>query len=150
VGSIPSWGTHIAPDPNSWEDCVMKSFSNNSRYFFVVVGVGILILLVVGFNNRITALRRLEDEAEQVSEDVRILESTQAFLDSQIAYATSEAAVEEWAYQEARMIREGDYLVAPISPLVTTPQPQQILIPTPQSLKNWQVWKALFFDQSLP
>jgi cell division protein FtsB len=128
----------------------MKSLSNNSRYFIIVVGVGILILLVVGFNNRITTLRRLEDEAEQVSEEVQILESTQAFLETQIAYATSEAAVEEWAYQEARMIREGDYLVAPISPSVSTPEPQQIFIPTPQSLENWQVWKALFFDQSLP
>jgi cell division protein FtsB len=128
----------------------MKRLSRNSRYFILIVGVGILVLLVLGFNNRITMLRRLEEEASEVSTDVEMLERTHTVLETQIAYATSAAAVEEWAYEEARMIREGDHLIAPISPQESTPKPSILEMPEVQSLENWQIWKTLFFDSSLP
>lgn len=127
----------------------MKNLNKNSRYFIMIVGVGILVLLVLGFNNRIATLRRLEDDAEKVGTQVALLEGTEVVLVTQIAYATSDAAVEAWAYEEARMIREGDHPVAPISPHESTPEPSLIVVPAPQTIENWQVWKALFFDQSL-
>ena len=128
----------------------MKNLSRNSRYFILIVGIGILVLLVLGFNNRITTLRRLEVEAEEVGVQVEQLEGTHVQLDARIVYATSDAAVEEYAYEEARMIREGDHLVAPISPQQSTPIPTTITIPPKQAVENWQVWKALFFDWGLP
>ena len=128
----------------------MKRLNQNSRYFILIVGVGILVLLVLGFNNRIAMLRRLEDEAKEVSTEVERLEQTHAVLDSQIAYATSEAAVEEWAYEEARMIREGDHLIAPISSEESTPVPDLPVMSEMPTLENWQIWKALFFDLPLP
>ena len=116
----------------------------------MVVGIGLLVLLVLGFNNRLIMLRRLEEEARIVSTEVEQLERTHAFLETQIAFATSGAAVEQWAYEEARMIREGDHLIAPISPQESTPAPSiqpEAEIPT---FENWQFWKALFFDQRSP
>jgi len=107
-------------------------------------------MLILGFNNRIATLRRLKKEAGVVSTQVGNLEITQASLETQIAYATSEAAVEEWAYQEARMIREGDHPIAPISPNEATPTPSFVVISTPEPAEKWQVWRALFFDRSLP
>jgi cell division protein FtsB len=124
----------------------MKNLSRNSRYFILVVGVGILVMLVLGFNSRITTLRRLEDEAEEVSAEVILLEATQAVLDTQIAYVTSDAAVEEWAYEEARMIREDDNPIGLISPHESTPEPSLVIVTTPETLENWEIWKALFFD----
>jgi len=109
-------------------------------------------MLILGFNNRIATLRRLTDEAEVVKADVNRLEATKVSLETQISQAASEAAVEKWAYEKARMIREGDHLVAPISPneepgAVVEPF---LVIPQPEPAENWQVWKALFFDRSLP
>ena len=100
----------------------------------MIVGVGILVLLVLGFNNRIATLRRLEDEAEDVSAQVALLEGTDAVLVTQIAFATSDDAVEEWAYEESRMIREGDHPVAPISPHDATPEPATIVLAAPQTI----------------
>jgi hypothetical protein len=128
----------------------MKNLSKNTRYFLLVVGIGVLVMLILGFNNRIATLRRLKKEADVVSTQVGDLEITQASLETQIAHATSEAAVEEWAYQEARMIREGDHPIAPISPNNPTPTPSAVTITTPEPAENWQVWRALFFDLSLP
>jgi len=104
-------------------------------------------MLVLGFNNRVTELRYLSDESEQVSTQVAALKQTQMNLDAQIAYATSDVAVEEWAYAEARWIRDGDYPVSPLSPQESTPAPVPELAPTQQVVGNWQIWKALFFDQ---
>jgi cell division protein FtsB len=128
----------------------MNRLSRNSRYFIFIVGIGILVLLVLGFNNRIVMLRQLEEEANEVSTEVEKLEETHTVLETQIAYATSAAAVEEWAYEEARMIRDGDHLIVPISPEDSTPTPSIPEEPEKSTLENWQFWKALFFDQRLP
>jgi len=114
----------------------------------MIVAIGILVLLVLGFNNRIATLRRLETEAEEVSAVVTLLEGTHTVLETQITFATSDAAVENWAYEEARMIREGDHPIAPIAPQESTPEPSISQQSTPQTVDNWQVWKALFFDQT--
>jgi hypothetical protein len=128
----------------------MRKLSQNSRYFILVVTIGVLVLWGIGFKNRLTTLRRLTEESEEVQTHVSMLEATQFVLETQIAYATSPAAVEEWAYEEARMVRPGDHLVAPISPLESTPTPSVVIESPTESLENWQVWMALFFDQSSP
>jgi len=128
----------------------MKNLSRNSKYFVAIVGLGALILLVLGFNSRISELRRLSTEADSMSERVSMLEQTQIALEMQIAYATSDAAVEEWAYEEARWIREGDFLIAPISPDDGATEPEPIRIPAQSTTRNWEVWKALFFDLTSP
>jgi cell division protein FtsB len=130
----------------------MKNQGKNTKFFFIIVGVGILVMLILGFNHRIATLRRLKEEAEVVGEEVLQLEATKVSLETQITQAKSEAAVEKWAYEKARMIREGDHLIAPISPNDDSGAPEQplLIIPEPQSVENWKVWKALFFDRSLP
>ena len=104
-------------------------------------------MLVLGFNNRISDLRLLSAEAEQVSMQAEALKQTQTNLEIQVAYATSDAAVEDWAYAEARWIRDGDHPVVPLSPQNSTPAPVPESATTQQVVENWQVWKALFFNQ---
>jgi cell division protein FtsB len=130
----------------------MRNQGKNTKYFFAIVGIGTLVMLILGFNNRINTLRRLTDEAEDVQAEVARLEATKASLEAEIAYANTDAAVEAWAYEQARMIREGDYLIAPIPASEGTaanPQPA-VVLPEPEPVQNWQIWKALFFDPVLP
>ncbi len=129
----------------------MKKMSGNLRYFVAFVGIGILILMVISFNNRVTELRKLEAEAEEIGAQVSELQATHDLLGTQIAHATSDAAVEAWAYEEAKMIREGDHPIAPLpSNDQNVFQDEIQFSQSSLSLENWQVWKALFFDSNSP
>jgi cell division protein FtsB len=106
-----------------------------------------LAFLVIIFNNRIAEQRQLVVQAEKLETDLDSMQATEARLIEQIAYATSDAAVEEWAYQEARMIREGDQPIVPISPSESTPVEAPPPAPEPVVYTTWQIWWALFFDE---
>lgn len=112
----------------------------------IVVGFAILVLLVMDFNSRM-ADRRLTAEKEDVSARVTSLVETQVTLQTQVAYATSDATVYYWAYNFEHMGREGDVLVVPIQPAGNLPQPTPTPAVTPQVIQNWQVWISLFVDQ---
>jgi hypothetical protein len=113
---------------------------------FVVAAV-ILFFLVMDLNNRLNELSRLtaqRDEAQQVVND---LQKTLNVLDTQIAYATSEGSVEQWAYEEGHLVRQGENLIIPIEPAGATQAPLMVPTPTPESISNWDIWKALFLGQ---
>ncbi len=118
----------------------------------MLVGFGVLVLLVMDFNSRMATLRRLTAEKEDVSARVTSLVETQVSLETQVAYATSDAAVYYWAYNFQHKGREGDVRVVPIQPTGSLPQPTPTPVVTPQVIQNWQVWLSLFVDQppSLP
>ena len=115
------------------------------------IGLIVFVLLVISFNRRMTELRILSEQADITSAQVTALVLTQENLVLQMTDAASDETVEAWAYNEARWIREGDHLVA-IIPLAeeesTLALPAQAILPTP--VENWEVWQALFFDQSTP
>jgi len=115
------------------------------------IGLIVLVLLVISFNRRMVELRKLSEQADYTSAQVSALILTQETLAAQMIVATSDEAVEAWAYNEARWIREGDHLIAiiPLAKDETTPIiPSHAIEPPP--IENWQVWQALFFDQSTP
>ena len=113
----------------------------------IVIGFVVLVLLVMDFNNRMAELRRLSAEKEDVSARVTSLVQTQQSLETQVAYATSEAAVYYWAYNFEHLGKEGDVLVIPIQPEGSLPQPTPTPVVTPEVIQNWQVWLSLFVDQ---
>jgi cell division protein FtsB len=114
----------------------------------VVIGALVLgFLLLMGLFDRLTELASLNRLEKTVRSEVSQYTATIKSLYTQIAYATSEAAVEEWARQEGHMARPGDVLIVPVSPGGTTPQSVFQPTPTPQPVSNWEVWWALFFGQ---
>jgi hypothetical protein len=113
----------------------------------ILIGFAVLVLLVMDFNNRMAELRRLTAEKEVVSARVTSLVQTQASLETQVAYATSEAPVYYWAYNSEHLGREGDVLVVPIQADDNLPQPTPTPIVTPEVIQNWQVWMTLLVDQ---
>jgi hypothetical protein len=127
----------------------METIGRSIKYIAVVAGLVLFTFLVISFNSRIAEQRELVAQSELIRAKRDALRLTDANLDAQIAYATSDAAVEEWAYQEARWVRSGDQPVVPISPSESTPIAPPVETPEPVVYANWQVWWALFFDDEL-
>jgi len=114
-----------------------------------VLLLGLLLLLIIWmiiFGGRIAELNRLTDEFDQAQETMVALTATTRALSTEVIRAASDVAVEEWAYENRRWIREGDHRIAVVpvegTPVVST------LIPTvtqqPQNL--FRVWWDLFFN----
>jgi hypothetical protein len=89
----------------------------------------------------------LASQRDQAATVVADLESTLGVLKTQVEYARSEGAVEEWAYSEGKMVRPGENLIIPLSPPGTTPQP--VLLPTQvvEPVQNWEIWMALILGK---
>ncbi len=116
------------------------------KYALVVIGLVVLTLLVMDFNNRMAELRRLSDKREDVALEATGLMETQVHLETQIAYASSEAAVVEWAYEEGHMVREGENLVIPLEYPGFTPKVTVIPTEIPEPESNLQIWYSLFLE----
>ena len=131
----------------------MQWFRPHFKQILTGALIVIIILLMAEFNNRMTELDRLTVQRDRAAAQITSLVQTQIFVETQIAYATSVAAVEEWAYEEGRLVRPGDQ---PVVPLPSggeqdglTPVPV-VPINTEDFVENWEVWLALFFDRTEP
>lgn len=109
----------------------------------LIAGAVILFFLVMDLNSRLNELSRLTEQRNDAATAVAKLEGTLQVLQTQQAYAGSQGAVEEWAYNEGHMVRPGEQLVIPISPPGTTPEPVFVPTPTVQPVENWEIWLAL-------
>jgi cell division protein FtsB len=109
----------------------------------LVVGAVILFFLVMDLNNRLNELSRLTEQENKAATVVNQLQSTLEVLQTQVAYASSEGAVEQWAYNEGHMARPGEKLIVPLSPAGTTPLAFVKETPVPTPVPNWQIWFAL-------
>ena len=127
----------------------MNTIGRSVKYIAILAGLAVLTFLVISFNSRIAEQRELVAQAEEIRAEHDALKLTDANLDAQIAYATSDAAVEEWAYQEARWVRPGDQPIVPVSPSKRAPVAPQVEEAELIVYENWQVWWALFFDRGL-
>ena len=125
----------------------MKPYQFLDKRILLVAGLVVLVLLMSDFSSRVGELRRLGEDKSTVAVRVTQLAATQHVLNVEIAYATSVAAVEAWARQEAHLNKPGDVPIVPLSPVNSTPVPQVIKVPTPEVVPNWQVWYTLFFGK---
>lgn len=107
----------------------------------------VLFFLVMDLNTRLNELSRLTTQRDDAATVVANLEGTLQVLQTQQAYAASEGAVEEWAYNEGHMVRPGEELIIPLSPPGTTPAPVFVPTPTVEPMKNWEIWLALILGK---
>ena len=128
----------------------MKRPGFSWKYALIIIGLFVLAYLVMDFNHRMAALRRLSTQKEAVSEQLAGQKQTQVYLQTQIAYATSDAAVEQWAYEEGEMVRPGDNPVVPLPPAGGTPAPTPTPVVVATPVANWQFWLWLFVDPGQP
>jgi len=128
----------------------MKSWERSWRYVLSALGIAILVLLIMDFNSRMAELRRLTAEKDNVGAQTTQLIQTNIHLETQIAYATSEQAVDEWARENQHMEKPGDNPVIPMAPANSTPVPTTTPVVTPKVIDNWDLWMSLLFDSNVP
>ena len=116
------------------------------RTVFLMGFLALIVVWMIIFGGRIADLNRLTDEFNQSQLTLSALTATTRALATEIVRADSDAAVEEWAYEQAKMIREGDHRVAvvPVEGTPIAPTPLPTLIPQPQN--RFQIWWDLFFN----
>lgn len=125
----------------------MPRLSFNPRRAAVFIGVMLLAMFVIEFNSRLEEMNRVTGQLEQSRAIATQAMRTQMALQTQVAYAESDAAVEEWARTEGHYLQEGDQVVIPLGQPGSDPVAANTPAPTPTPLDNWEVWRILFFDE---
>ena len=125
----------------------MPNIPVNFRRIAVFAGILVLILLVFEFNTRLEELNRLSNERKAVQNQATQAAQTQISLQTQVAFAASDQAVEEWARSEGHYVQEGDQPVVPLGQPGSTPVEMSTPAPTPTPMSNWQIWWNLFFGE---
>lgn len=124
----------------------LKRILSGWKYALVVIILAVLAVMVIDLNTRLVEWRELTAVHDKVSAEYESLQNTQAAYQTQIAYATSESGVREWAYESGHWVREGEVLVVPVSPGENEPEKTATPTPTPAPVQNWQLWWSLFMD----
>ncbi len=106
----------------------------------------VLIVWMIIFGGRISDLNRLTSEFEQAQETMVALTATTRALATEMARADSDAAVEEWAYENRRWIREGDHRIAVVPMEGTQVLPTLIPTVTQEPQNMFRIWWDLFFN----
>jgi len=114
------------------------------RNILIGIGLFLAVVLLVDFNRRMEELNRLTSQLNAVRAEATSVIQTQVALAGQVAYATSDVAVEEWAY-ENKMVRPGEHPVGVVPGADVTPTPVPMLVPEVDDLPNWRIWWELFF-----
>ncbi|MBU2611850.1 MAG: hypothetical protein KJ606_13025 [Chloroflexi bacterium] len=122
----------------------MKRWPVKLKHIGIAIGLFILVVLVIDFNQRLAGLNRLSTQLATVHVEATAVTQTQIALVTQIAYATSERAVEEYAY-ESGMGKSGENPVQVVPAGTLAPTPIPLPMQQTRSLENWQIWWELFF-----
>jgi cell division protein FtsB len=125
----------------------MLNIPINVRRVAVMIGIVMLVFIVLEFNRRLEELTLLNKQNEFVQAQATQAMQTQTALQTQVAYAGSTNAVEEWARTDGHYIQDGDLPVVPIGQPGAAPIEMSPPEPAPTPMANWQVWWDLFFGE---
>ena len=114
------------------------------RTALIIVGLVVAVVLLIDFNRRMEELNRLSTNLKAVQEQGTEVMETQVALVTQVAYATSNGAVEQWAY-ENKWVRVGEHPVDVIPADNVTPTPVPAEVTQTASPPNWKIWWEMFF-----
>jgi hypothetical protein len=125
----------------------MSNIPINLRRVGVMIGILALVFIVLEFNRRLEELNMLNRQNQLVQTQATQAIQTQLALQTQVGYAGSNAAVEEWARTDGHYIKDGDLPVVPLgqpgSPAIEANTPTAV----PTQPAKWQVWWDLFFGE---
>jgi cell division protein FtsB len=124
----------------------MKAVWEARKRILVIAGILVVGLVMMNLNSRLGEYFRLSSERDQLASQVTDLQTTKQALETQVAYATSDQAVEDWARSEAHLARPGDKVIVLLTPANQTAVPQAQATPTQRPVANWEIWWALFFS----
>ncbi len=125
----------------------MVNLPINLRRVLVLIGILMLVFIVLEFNRRLEELNMLNRQNQAIQTQATQAIQTQFALKTQVAYAGSTAAVEEWARTDGHYIKDGDLPVVPVGQPGAAPVEANTPTPAPTRIANWQVWWDLFFGE---
>lgn len=128
-------------------DMHMARLPRLGKQWIFIVLIAILFFMVLGLNSRISEYFQLTGQRDEMRLRIENLESTRIALETEMAYANSEKAVEEWARTFERMVQSGDQVIIPLSPHNVTPETNYLATPTPKTDEKWQIWWELLFGE---
>jgi hypothetical protein len=123
----------------------MMNLPINIRRVAAAIGILVLVFIVLEFNRRLEELNMLTRQSELVQIQATQAVQTQLALQTQVAYAGSDVAVEEWARTDGHYIKDGDLPVVPLEQPGSAPIQASTPTPVPTQPANWEVWWDLFF-----
>jgi uncharacterized protein (DUF2147 family) len=115
------------------------------RTLVFILGMVLVVILLMDLSSRLERMDRLDSQLESVAAEATSVMATQVGLITQVAYATSDAAVDQWAYEDGKWIKPGEHLVeivpvgTPAAPTATAPGSGEEDVP------KWRIWWELFF-----
>lgn len=119
----------------------------NVRRVLVMIGILTLVFIVLEFNRRLEELNMLNRQNQFIQTQATQAIQTQLALQTRVAYAGSDASVEEWARMDGHYIQDGDLPVVPVGQAGASPIVVSTPTPVPTRPANWQVWWQLFFGE---
>ena len=122
-------------------------FEIHPQRIAIFFGIAILLFLIMDFNTRLEGLSRLQNQLSTVQAQGTNVVMTQYALQTGVAYATSDAAVQEYARSQAHMIQPGDNVIVPLPVPGSTPPPPATPTPVLANLTNWDVWMQYLFGK---
>ena len=125
----------------------MSNIPINLRRVAVMIGIFALVFIVLEFNRRLEELNLLNRQNQLVQTQATQAIQTQLALQTQVGYAGSNAAVEEWARTDGHYIKDGDLPVVPLGRPGSPPIEANTPTPVPTQPAKWQVWWELFFGE---
>ena len=125
----------------------MPSRTLFKKQWVLVLVFAILFVMMLGLNARISEYIRLTGQRDEMVQRIELLKGTQTAMETQIAYAESEKAVEEWARTYEKMIQPGDQIIIPLPEKEITPEISYLPSPQAEESENLQIWMELLFGE---
>ena len=125
----------------------MPALPFNARRVATIIGVIALVFIVLEFNRRLEEMNLLNKQYELVQQQATQAVQTQTALQTQVAFAASDGAVDEWARTDGHYVQEGDLPIVPIGQPGAVPIELNTPAPTPTQMTNVQTWWDLFFGE---
>ncbi len=125
----------------------MLNIPSSVRRVFVLIGILVLVFIVLEFNRRLEELNMLNKQNQFIQIQATQAIQTQAALQTQVGYAGSNAAVDQWARNDGHYIKDGDLPVVPVGQPGAAPIEASTPTPAPTKTANWDIWWRLFFGE---
>ena len=124
----------------------MKNLKFDFRKLTIYIALIVIFFLLMGLSARFNELTKLSEQHSLMQTEVVALRLTNSAIETQIGYATSEVAVEEYAREKGYMVKPGEVLIVPLSQNQITPTPMALPTIANDPIPNWRIWYQLFFS----
>jgi hypothetical protein len=119
----------------------MKFLKAWSRRLIALGGIIMILIFVIDLNSRMLHMYQLRGQYEAELARVVELQAEERELDEQIAFARSEAIVDQWAREQNWMQQEGDFVIALMPGAGPPPEGMTESYEVVPEMDNWEAWR---------